>query len=259
MERKLTRAAEPVRDPVDDVLGRQAVGAAGEPERDHQRAVEEIADADHLRQVDLARRIVASRRKDRGWRRSRNRPGIRSRPPPGSRAAPAPRTPAAARRGRPRWSRGCRRRAFAGCSRSRSRSRSGRRSRRRSSSGSSAGANRGAPLGSSLIPDRRPAARAGAGPGTSRGGAKPVSAQTSAAGSTSSTPSRATPEVEHRDQPEVAQHPDVGRDQRREAGDRRDPRGEHGHPGARVGAAKRLADRHPRSALLLVARAPAGR
>ena len=49
IERKLTRPRVALRELVDQVLGRQAVGAPGEPERDHQRPVEQVADADHLR------------------------------------------------------------------------------------------------------------------------------------------------------------------------------------------------------------------
>ena len=42
-------------------------------------------------------------------------------------------------------------------------------------------------------------------------------------------------QVDHRDDPEVAQHPDVGGDQRREAGDRGGARGEHRRAGRGVG------------------------
>ncbi len=47
-------AAVTRRESVEDVLGRQAVRSSREPEREHQGPVEEVADPDRSRDMDLA-------------------------------------------------------------------------------------------------------------------------------------------------------------------------------------------------------------
>ena len=93
-------------------------------------------------------------------------------------------------------------------------------------------------------PGRRRAARRRAGSSANA----PRSASTSTAGSTTSTPSSATVRSMTVDEAEVAQHPDVGDDQHREAGDRRHAGGEHRRARRRVGAPQRLVDVVPGAA-----------
>ena len=121
--------------------------------------------------------------------------------------------------------------------------------------------------GAASADDARPAGAAGgyreshrparvgtdAGRGRARLNGPWCSAQTSAAGSTSITPNSDTREVHHREDPEVPQHPDVGRDQHGEARYGRGARRQHRSSCGRVGQLDRPGGRRAGVALLAVA------
>ena len=73
-------------DRVESVLARDAVAAAREPERDRERLVEEVADADRARRPRSRRPACAPGPRGTGCASSRSRPGRRSRRPRWSRA-----------------------------------------------------------------------------------------------------------------------------------------------------------------------------
>ena len=83
-------------DAIDDVLLVGAVAAFGEPERDHQRPVEEVADAERAGGRDPAGGDAAGVLRDRGRPSFRSRPGRRWRRLRARRRRPGRRTPAAA-------------------------------------------------------------------------------------------------------------------------------------------------------------------
>ena len=102
MLRKLTLTLEPGGDRVEGVLAGNAVAAAREPERDRERLVEEVADADRLPARRRSRmRACAARPRGTGCGSSRSRPGRRWRRRRWRRARRARRTRPAAGPRRP--------------------------------------------------------------------------------------------------------------------------------------------------------------